>query len=361
MLNQINDIREKFNNISFSGFQKSKVKSELLKCLESCKIENSCYWSAELICAGHYIDLWELIISYSCKNINLGNPKLPIYLEMRYSGFKDLINSYNQRELELRNNSNIRLLFSEIICVLIYSKKKIKINEIKIPIDEVTNFINISQKLKAKDHALIQKIFYDDDPKEIYIPINEFLYCINTKNLQETIYWLEWIILFENNCNKNGKYLNSKNRMFAPKGFERDIIMIIWEIIFYFSNEKNEITSKICKSLFNIFCIKYNKNIKKKRRIIIYFALQLIIENYDLSIDIIKEKEKINNIKSNIDNIYKDIKKNEESPGTEYLFKNIKGKSIEKSMNKLNILNNFEKNENISSDSDIDSSDYNDI
>lgn len=361
MLNQINDIRDKFNNISFSGFQKSKVKSELLKCLENCKIENSCYWSAELICAGHFIDLWDLIISYSCKNINLGNPKLPIYLEMRYNGFKDLINSYNQRELELRNNNNIRLLFSEIICVLIYSKKKIKINEIKIPIDDVIHFINISQKLKAKDHEFIQKIFYDDDPKEIYIPINEFLYCINTKNLQECIYWLEWIILFENNCNKNNKFFNSKNRMFAPKGFERDIIMIIWEIIFYFSMEKNEITNKICKSLFNIFCIKYNKNTKKKRRIIIYFALQLIIENYDLSIDIIKDKEKINNIKLNIDNIYKDIKKNEESPGTEYLFKNIKGKSIEKSINKLNILNNFEKNENISSDSDIDSSEYNDI
>ena len=120
MLIEINDVRDNFNKISFSGYQKSKVKLELLKCLENSKVENSCYWSAELICAGHYIDLWELIINYSCKNINLGNPKLAIYLELRYNSFKNLINSYNSRELQLRNNETIRNLFCEIICVLIF-------------------------------------------------------------------------------------------------------------------------------------------------------------------------------------------------------------------------------------------------
>tara|TARA_Y100000022_G_scaffold147926_1_gene129653 strand:- start:162 stop:515 length:354 start_codon:yes stop_codon:yes gene_type:complete len=114
---EINDKREKFNNISFSGFQKSKVKIELLKCIDNSKIENSCYWSAELICAGHYIDLWNLLINYMCKHINLGNPKLPIYLEMRYNSFKNIINNFNNRELLLRNNSLIRNLFCEIICI----------------------------------------------------------------------------------------------------------------------------------------------------------------------------------------------------------------------------------------------------
>ena len=73
--------------------------------------------------------------------------------------------------------------------------------------------------------------------------------------------------------------------MFSPKGFERDIIMIIWEIILEYSKNKNLITYKSNYSLFNLFCIKYNKNIKKKRRIILYLALQLIIEIYDNNIE----------------------------------------------------------------------------
>jgi hypothetical protein len=345
---EINDKREKFNNISFSGFQKSKVKSELLKCIDNSKIENACYWSAELICAGHYIDLWNILINYMCKHINLGNPKLPIYLEMRYNSFKNIINNFNNRELLLRNNSLIRNLFCEIICILIFSNKKYKISEIKIHVEDISDFINISDRLKAPNTQFLDKFFTEDDPKEIFIPLNEFVYSIENKNLHLSSYWLEWIIGFENNFNKNNKILSGKNRMFAPKGFERNIIMIIWEIIFEYSKNKNEITLKICNSLFNLFCIKYNKNTKKKRKILLYFALQIIIDDYNYNISIINNKEKVENIISNIDNIYKDIKKNEESPGTDYLFKNIKNKNIEKSMYKLNLLNTIHEEDNIS-------------
>lgn len=349
---EINDKREKFNNISFSGFQKSKVKSELLKCIDNSKIENSCYWSAELICAGHYIDLWNLLINYMCKHINLGNPKLPIYLEMRYNSFKNIINSFNNRELLLRNNNTIRNLFCEIICILIYSNKKYKITEIKVAFEDISNLINISDKLKAPNTQFLDNFFTDDDPKEIFIPLNEFIYSIENKNLHLASYWFEWIIGFENNFNKHNKILSGKNRMFAPKGFERDIVMLIWEIIFDYSKNINEITLKICNSLFNLFCIKYNKNTKKKRKILLYFALQIIIENYNTNILIINNKENIENVISKIDNIYKDIKKNEESPGTDYLFKGIKNKNIEKSMYKLNILNNLHDEVNNSDESD---------
>ena len=40
----INDIRTEFKNITFSNFQKSKAKQELLNTIYNNKIENANYW-----------------------------------------------------------------------------------------------------------------------------------------------------------------------------------------------------------------------------------------------------------------------------------------------------------------------------
>ena len=199
----INDKRNPsdFKGITFSKFQKTKVKQELINCLSSAKIESACYWTAELICAGHFSDLWEIIIIYVSRHIHLGNPKLPIYIAMRIDNFKTILsNGFIDNELRLRNNQKIRQLFAEVIVVLCLSMKKHSFEPVRIKKEEEFNMTHMASRLKAPSVEFANKIFQKDDPKELYIAINEFAYHISpeSKNVMSACYWLEWLLEFDN-------------------------------------------------------------------------------------------------------------------------------------------------------------------
>ena len=72
-----------------------------------CKIEESVMiWAVELLLSGQTERLWEKIFSISLKNININNPKLPMFLFKRYSKFVSLKLKYCGSA-----NSNIVKLF----------------------------------------------------------------------------------------------------------------------------------------------------------------------------------------------------------------------------------------------------------
>ena len=200
----INDTRlqKDFQGISFSSYKKSDVKKELLKAINNSKIEDACNWAAELICAGHYIDLWDNIILISSKNIHLGNPKLPIYLNMRFENFKTIVQGgYTGNELSMRNSAKIRSLFAEIISILCLSNKKPSFENIKVKKEEF-DMIYLTSKVKAPTITVINNIFKSGDPKELLLPINELSYNLRKKNTLLACYWIEWIMEFESMCRK---------------------------------------------------------------------------------------------------------------------------------------------------------------
>lgn len=357
--NSINDNRDDFRNITFSGFQKSKAKQELLNCLYNGKIENACYWGAEFICSNHYLELWDIIILYYCKFIHCGNIKFPIYLSMRYNNFVTILhNGYNTNTLPMRNNKKIRKLFAEIICILCFSNKKHTYNEVKLNKTEEFDLTNISSKFKAPNMHYLDNVFKDDDPKELLIPFNELIYNLVNKNIIDTCYWYEWILEYENICKKKKKKCICQARAYSPNGHHNDIIWIVWDAIFYYANPENQslindninninntenanIVYKIIKALYELFIIRYNTPIKRKRKFIIYFCFSLITENHNLNVHITNKNGEIVAITEKIDEIYKQIKKNEKNPGTDYLFNNLKKSNLEKTIEKIEMINNI--------------------
>ena len=345
---EINDIRsdKEFKSITFSKFKRTDAKKELLNSLFNGKIEYALNWSAEFICCGCFIELWDIILNFVGKHIHLGNPKLPIYLDMRFNNFKDVIQTYTGYELNMRNNQKIRKLFAEIITILCISKKKHSIESIKIKKQEEFHMTTMSSKLKAPNIEYVSSIFKKDDPKELFIAVNEFAYHLSKDALNslDACYWFEWINEFENLCKKKKEQCICERRTFVKvdEKFAKDPIWLIWDVLFYTDSLKNDpITTKILKSIFELFSIRYTSGSKKKRRYLIYFAISLVTDTFESKIDIIHNKSIVDNVVSKINLIYKEIKKNEKAPATDYLFNGVDRSSREKTLEKLEAFNNM--------------------
>ena len=269
---EINDKRtiQEFKGISFSNYKKSKVKKELITSLYKSQIEASNYWAAELICSGHILDLWDIIIIYTGRYIHIGNPKLSIYLDMRLDNFKNLIDKYNNNELQIRNNIKFRHLFAEVISVLCLSKKKYAFENLNIKDKNDYNILNLTEKLKAPNTEYAYLSFKNYDPKELFIAINEFNYHISkdSNDCINATYWLEWILQYETICKSQKFEFKCETRDFVNvlDRYSNDIVWIIWESLLK-ESERDKIINKIMLSLLNLFSIKYTNSCKKKENI----------------------------------------------------------------------------------------------
>ncbi len=101
--------------------------------------------------------------------------------------------------------------------------------------------------------------------------------------------------------------------------------------------------TKIVNALLDIFCIKYTNSSKTKRKYIIYNAISLLTETINYNIKIINNEDTISNITKKINLIYKDIKKNEIAPETDYLFSGLDKKSnLEKTIERIEKMNEID-------------------
>lgn len=347
---EINDARRplEFRGYSFSKYKKTDVKKALINNIYNGKIEPACYWAAEFICAGHYYDLWETIIYYATKHIHIGNIKIVCYLNMRYQAFRDILaDGTCLTELHYRNHTQLRRLFAEIISVLTISPKKPSFEIVKINRTDEFDIRQMEERFKAPSANFCKPIFREKDPDEVFIALNEFCYHISNEshNAVYACYWIEWIMEFEIVCKKRkDPIFCGERRRFVSTSVDtrcaRDIIWLIWDgILAEIKKRRNSLLLKTVESLLELYQIKYTSGCFKKRRYILYYAVNLCTElAIDDTVDLVGNKKLIEIAMTNIDDIYSQIKINEVKPGTDYLFNGLdKAMAMEKSLERLNM------------------------
>lgn len=341
----INDKRviKEFTNITFSGFKKSAVITALTTSINDGKIEDALNWTAELICTGKIKDIWEVLLLILGKHVHLANPKLIIYTYKKYELFREIMTNTDiiNSELELRNNQDFRRLFTETIAVYCVSEKRPSMQKITVNKGDF-NLAEISSKFEAPTIEYCNKIFKKTDPKEIFVPLNEFSYQLTSKNMLKCIYWVEWILAFDQERRKKKNPLKCVNRTFVnvQEIYENDVVWLLWETMMM-QTESDNALRKLIEPLLELFCIRYTFNIKAKRRWLLYCAIQILTDSVNLNLQLINNKKKIvENVVDKTNLIYKMIKKNEIQPKSSYLLNSIAGfkSDKEKTMDKFSKL-----------------------
>ena len=292
---------DQFRTTTFSKYQRTAVKKELLQSLIQSKIEPSMYWLIELLCSGHVCDIWEIILFFYAKHIHISNPKLPFYIESRFTIFKQCIQEHN--ELTIRNNEVVRKLLSEIITILCLSHKH---HSYEIITFNVSDFnLLTTDRLKAPSVEFIGTIFKPEDPKALFVPFNELAYMIHVKKTLDACYWIEWLLEYtsKKKCSATIRTLCAKN--------QTDCIWILWELLLHISSKLHETIQKIMKSVLSLFCIRYTPACNERRRFLLYYAISLCCETIQLDIPMLEQKNVIDPIYEKCKVLYKNIKKNE--------------------------------------------------
>lgn len=312
---QINE----FAGVTFSLYKRSQVKKSLLESMSKGAIEEANYWAAEFICCGCFIELWEIIMEFLGRNINTASPKLPVIIEKCFQNFKDIaMNDYLTDQLEMRNSQRVRKIMAEIISILCTSRKKSKIEYVKIDKDNDFDVLKLSSRLKASSAEYGQKILKTEDPTEVHVAVNELCYHLSndTRNALMAQYWVEWLLEFDKLCRKKKERCQCIRRDFAPQDDDSglDIIFLVWDAILTEAKTRSQkVILTIILSILNLFKMRFTIGVKKRRRHLIYMAINLLCEPLDLKVDPLQCKSSLKTILQNLDIIYSQVKQGEVS------------------------------------------------
>jgi hypothetical protein len=351
---KISDVRiaSDFRGISFSEFQKGRVVKQLMESLDKSAIEPACYWCAELICAGHFIDIWECVFTFYGKCVHITNVRASMYMSLRLNAFKSMmLDELQGGDLAGRNSLNIRTMFGELICVLCLSKRSYNLDYIRVPSSDF-DITNLPNKLKAPNLQYGELIITQDDPRELFIAINELAYHVSRDSfhLFYAQYWVEWVLGYQTILKKRKMVKKCGPRGFAyvePK-HQCDIVWVVWDVFLKESVLRGGTYEKIISSLVNLFSLRYTISCFSKRKHLLYLAAAILCDPaFTLNDEIVSTAQKpiVSNVLEKINIIYKQIKKNEISPQTSEISNSKELTHSQKNKNKTNsqldIINEF--------------------
>ena len=306
----ITDNRRTFSKSSFSNLKKNKIIEHCIRAFYYDNVKEALFFTAEMMCSLYINDLWKIYIQFYCKYIHVHNIKMAIYLKHKFEEFKSIAKTINN-DFEIRNHPKMRHLFFTLSILFCKIKKENALSTISIDF----SIEKMNDNLCADDIEYIKPYFRENDPREFYIPLNEFAYHIEkTKNIKQIFYWIDWIIDYDWFLIKKKKQVFIEERSFVELNQRKNhnIIWFIWDILIQKSKTYHGMIHKTIWCLLELFQIKYNHCNNRAYKCILYVGCSLLIEtNIQTDIKLIDNMNIFKDMDDKIKEIFSEIKKKE--------------------------------------------------
>jgi hypothetical protein len=209
-----------------------------------------------------------------------------------YERFAPYENQYTLQSMtDIRNNRDARLLFCEVGASVALCRKSKLPSLPRIKPEHDFQPLVIQENLKAPSSMYARSLMKQEDPMELYIPVNEFMFCLrpDTRDSIRALYWASWILGYASKYKADNKqYLQCSYRSneYVEEKYLRSPIWILWSVIHETarsSPQSGTITPYI-EALYKMYCLRWAQGDLKKRLPFFITAVLFICESTTLDI-----------------------------------------------------------------------------
>ena len=253
---------EAFKDQTFSGYKKSDVYKALFKSIETSKIEDACFWMVECISSGYCQDVFEKCLVHASKLIHVNSPNLPMFLLLRYKTFLNSMNHIPVKErsklIHLRNTQDVRNNMIDVVVTLAMAPKSKRYDKLpKVDVKTDFQFQRIQDMMNATMQVLPSHTMKFTDPDELRIIMNEIFFNLKNSNggYDRVCYWIGWLVQWEkrNKAQKHTFEIEERPINDVASKHCKDMIWLVWELVFEEAKLRDEHVQKPIQSLFQIF------------------------------------------------------------------------------------------------------------
>jgi hypothetical protein len=281
-----------FQKFTFSGHLRTHVYKVIEENIKLGHADYTCYWVLELLCSGLVHSLWQTLFLSAAKHINRAAPNVFIYLVQKYETFSTYEGQYTTLSMTgIRNNQAVRTLICEVAASIAMSRKNKLPTLPKIKPEHDFQHITIQESLKSPSANYARHLTLKDDPMEVYIPLNELVYCLRpeTRDITRSLYWAAWMLKYASQCKKQNKVdlvCANRTNVFVDQKHSHDIIWLLWETVLDAARNSPQagILEPYVDSLFKLHCLRWQPSVLKTRLPFLVSAMLFVCESNTLDI-----------------------------------------------------------------------------